>query len=257
MFCYNNLMKITVLVENNSRIDRYLVAEPALSLLIESDDKKILFDTGYSDIFLQNAKNLNIDLNNLTDVVLSHGHDDHSGGLRFFNPKNNKILFTAHPRIFDEKCDPDGTQYGCPLTKEELENKFRLNLTSSVFKIADNLYFLGEIENNTSNDKDDSALVYVYNKKLFIITGCSHSGIENIIKHAKNVTGIQEIYGILGGMHLINKSESELRDLGEYLQSEGVEYLAPCHCCDLKSKITLAKYLPVQEICTGDVIKFE
>ena len=62
-------MQITVLTENNARIDNYLLAEPALSLLIEFDDKKILFDTGYSDVFLKNANALNINLNDITDIV--------------------------------------------------------------------------------------------------------------------------------------------------------------------------------------------
>lgn len=70
-------MKITVLVDNNSRIDNYLLAEPALSLLIEHKDKKILFDTGFSNVFIQNAKALTIDLNNITDTVISHEHNDH------------------------------------------------------------------------------------------------------------------------------------------------------------------------------------
>ena len=105
-------MKITVLVENNSRIDNYLFAEPALSLLIEHKDNKILFDTGYSDIFLRNAKTLNIDLNSITDIVLSHGHNDHTGGLRFLCSNTSNIKLIAHPNIFDEKFETDGTPYG-------------------------------------------------------------------------------------------------------------------------------------------------
>ena len=85
-------MKITILVENNTRIDKYLLSEPALSLFIETENKKILFDTGYSDVFIKNAKTLDIDLNQITDIVLSHGHDDHTGGLRFFNPQNKNII---------------------------------------------------------------------------------------------------------------------------------------------------------------------
>ncbi len=247
-------MKITVLVDNNSRTDKYLLAEPALSLLIETEDKKILFDTGYSDVFLKNANTLNIDLNNITDIILSHGHDDHTGGLRFFNPSNKNILLTAHPRIFDEKYENDGTSYGCPLTPKELGNKFTLNLTSKVYKISKNLFFLGEIENNSSNDIDDSALVYIFDNKLFIIVGCSHAGITNIIEYAKKITGINKVYGILGGMHLVSYSEQELENLNKYFNSEQIEYIAPCHCCNLKSKIILSKNNSIQEICTGDLI---
>ena len=247
-------MKITILVENNTRIDKYLLSEPALSLFIETENKKILFDTGYSDVFIKNAKTLDIDLNQITDIILSHGHDDHTGGLRFFNPQNKNIILTAHPRIFDKKFDTDGTSYGCPITQKELENKFTLNLTPDIYKISENLYFLGEIENNTSNDIDDSALVYIFEKGLFIITGCSHSGIKNIIEYAKKITGINKIYGIIGGMHLITYSNEELKILSKYFKSEQIEYIAPCHCCDLKSKIILSKDSEIQEICTGDII---
>ena len=162
-------MKITVLVENNTRIDNYLLAEPALSLLIEHKDKKILFDTAYSDIFMQNAKKLGISLNKITDIVLSHGHNDHTGWLRFFRVNNPDIKLTAHPNIFDKKLEMDGMFYGCPVSKEELNSQFQLNLTQAPYYITDDLLFLGEVENNESDDIDDSALVYIMQKKLFIM----------------------------------------------------------------------------------------
>ena len=248
-------MKITVLVENSTRIDNYLLAEPALSLLIEADGRKILFDTGYSDIFLRNAKNLNIDLNNITDIVLSHGHDDHTGGLRYFSSETHNITFTAHPNIFDTKVDQNGIPYGCPVTKNYIEENFILNLTAEPYYLSSNLLFLGEIEKNSSDDTDDSALVYVMQDKLFIITGCSHSGIKNIINHAKKVTGIHKVYGILGGLHLIGAEEKDLNELGNFFSSEQIEYIAPCHCCDLKSKIILSQKNTIREICTGDIIE--
>ena len=246
-------MKITVLVENNTRIDNYLLAEPALSLLIELEGRKILFDTGYSDVFLKNARTLGIDLTDITDIVLSHGHDDHTGGLRYIKP-NKAVKLTAHPAIFDEKVDSFGIAYGCPVLNEYLENKFNLNLTNGIYNLTPEIICLGEIENNKSDDIDDSALAYVMQDKLFIITGCSHSGIINIINYAKKVTGINQIYGVLGGLHLLNVSDDILRELGEYFRSENIEYLAPCHCCDLRSKIVLSQKNFIQEVCAGDII---
>ena len=247
-------MKITVLVENTTRIDNYLLAEPALSLLIEHKDKKILFDAAYSDIFIHNAMTLGISLNNITDIVLSHGHNDHTGGLKFFSPNNSNIKLTAHPNIFDKKIDENGILYGCPISRDELEAQFQLNLTKTPYYITDDLLFLGEIENNRSNDIDDSALVYITQKGLLIITGCSHSGIINIINYAKKLTRVDKVYGVIGGFHLLDKTEAEIKMVSNFFKQENIEYLAPCHCCDLKSKIILSQDNDVKELCTGDTI---
>ncbi len=247
-------MKITVLVENNSRIDNYLLSEPAFSLLIEHEGKKILFDTGYSDVFLKNAKKLNIDLETVTDIVLSHGHNDHTRGLCSLKLNNKNIKLTAHPNIFDEKIGEDKIHYGCPISKEGLEKNYNLNLTSRACQVAPDLFFLGEIENNKTIDIDDSALVYIMQNKLFIITGCSHSGIINIVNYAKKITGIVEVYGILGGFHLVNKTDEEIEVISQFFENEKIEFLAPCHCCNLNSKIILSKRNKIKDICTGDIL---
>lgn len=248
------MIKITVLVENNSRIDNYLLAEPALSVLLEVENKNILFDTGYSDVFLKNAEKLNVDLSKVSDVVISHGHNDHTRGLSFWNLKNKNINLIAHPNIFDEKIGEDKIHYGCPVSKEQLEENFNVILTGKPYFLTENICFLGQIKNNNSCDIDDSALVYKTADGLIIITGCSHSGIINIINYAKKVIGINKIFAIFGGFHLVNKTDDEIEAIADFLQNENIKYLYPCHCCNLNSKIILAKYCDIKEVCTGDVI---
>ncbi|MFR8652958.1 MBL fold metallo-hydrolase [Megamonas funiformis] len=96
---------LNVLVDNNTFIDKYFLGEPALSYFIELDNKKILFDTGYSDIFLTNANKMNISLANLDYIVLSHGHSDYTGGLKSLLHKYNleKTKLIAHPQILYPK----------------------------------------------------------------------------------------------------------------------------------------------------------
>lgn len=249
-------MEITFLVENNSRIDRYFIAEPALSIYIETEGKKILFDCGYSDVFIKNAWKLSVNLENITDIIISHGHDDHTGGLKFLKLKNKNIKLTAHPNIFDSKIDCNNISYGCPVSKSALEQQFILNLTKDPYFLTKNLCFLGQIENNSSEDIDDSALVYKSPKGLVIITGCSHSGIINIIEYAKKVTGSNKIFAVVGGLHLLDMKQSKIKEITGYLKKEKVEFLYPCHCCDLKSKIVMAQELEIKEVCSGDSISF-
>jgi metal-dependent hydrolase (beta-lactamase superfamily II) len=88
-------MKLSVLVDNNTLIDRYFLGEPALSFFIEEDDKRILFDTGYSDAFIRNAEKMRIDLRNLDWVALSHGHVDHTWGVRPVEEKDIRAVQTV------------------------------------------------------------------------------------------------------------------------------------------------------------------
>ncbi|DAB10729.1 TPA: MBL fold metallo-hydrolase [Candidatus Gastranaerophilales bacterium HUM_15] len=248
-------MKITVLTENNSRIDNYLLSEPGLSLLIEAKYKKILFDTGYSDVFIKNAETLGLDFGDITDIVISHGHNDHTRGLTYFELRGVPLI--AHPNIFDTKIDENKIHYGCPISEEELGRKYRLNLTNRPFWLNNEFVFLGEIPENKSADIDDTALVHKTNEGIFIITGCSHSGIINIINYAKQVCRDERILGVLGGFHFLKKSKEELEEICSLMLKAGVnpEYpLYPCHCCDLKSKIIMSKFFNVQEVCTGDVL---
>ena len=95
-------MKLTVLVDNNTFIDQYYLGEPAVSYYIEDEEISLLFDTGYSDIVVSNAKLLNIDLEKLTHIALSHGHNDHTRGFMYLKDKYDlsQVKVIAHPDCF-------------------------------------------------------------------------------------------------------------------------------------------------------------
>ena len=101
-------MKLTVLTDNNTFIDQYYLGEPAVSYYIQEDGLNVLFDTGYSDVFIRNAKKMGIDLSLIDTLVLSHGHNDHSGGLKYLKEINNHFVLLCHPETFEYKEDENG-----------------------------------------------------------------------------------------------------------------------------------------------------
>lgn len=257
-------MKITVLVDNNTYIDNYYFAEPGLSFYIEDKNKKILFDTGYSDIFLLNAKKMNINLDKLTTIVISHGHNDHTGGLKYLKKiDTSKITMISHPGIYDKRFNK-GIEIGSPITKNKIKVKKYIE-TKKPYKITKNLYFLGEIErtnnfeakgigtlgnNKVDYVKDDSCLVYKTCEGLFIISACSHSGICNICEYAKKIFNDNRIIGIIGGFHLL-KNDSQLEKTIKYFKKNNIKELYPCHCVSLYAKAKMMKISNVHEVAVG------
>ena len=119
-------MKLKVLVDNNTFIDEYYLGEPAVSYYIEDEGAKILFDTGYSDAFIRNAESMNINLEDIDKVIISHGHNDHTGGLEYLvkNIHNKDIEIIAHPHCFYKKYF-EGNYIGTPISKEKIEKDYR------------------------------------------------------------------------------------------------------------------------------------
>ncbi len=268
-------MKLRVLVDNHTYIDQYYLGEPAVCYYIEDEEEKILFDTGYSDVFIRNAEKMGIDLNKVSTIAFSHGHNDHTGGFAFFQKKfdvsDKKVV--AHPDAFVEKYfkkeDFEKEEIGAPFSVEEMSGLCKLHLTVNPCLISKHITYLGEIpsyfdfekrsgigeqkiENGYAKDLvlDDTALVYQSKEGLFIITGCSHSGICNIIEHAKKVCGDERIIAVLGGFHMFHVDD-RLRKTIAYLESLNIKVLYPCHCVSFKVKAEMNQTLQVKEVGVG------
>lgn len=267
-------MKLTVLMDNNTYIDQYYLGEPAVSYYIEDGDVRMLLDCGYSDAFIRNAEAMEIDLSKLTHIVFSHGHDDHTRGLQFlheqFDLSNVEII--AHPDCFFPR-EEDGLGFGAPYVAEEVRGFAKLHLSAEPVWLTEQLVYLGQIADNFDFEKrppigkrscgtdcnsgwtddycyDDSALAYQSEEGLFIITGCSHSGICNITEQAKRLCGDHRIAGILGGFHLFDVGDRLVKTI-DYLQNCNIKDFYPCHCVSLKAKAKMMEKLGVEEVGVG------
>jgi 7,8-dihydropterin-6-yl-methyl-4-(beta-D-ribofuranosyl)aminobenzene 5'-phosphate synthase len=278
-------MKLTVLVDNNTLIDRYFLAEPALSMLIEEDGRRVLFDAGYSDAFLINARRKGIGLLDLDWVALSHGHLDHTWGLdalirHYLESASQGMAVSrprllAHPQAFATRRTGPHPEIGMLLAEDKLARHFELALTDAPVWLSGELVSLGEIPRRLAFETpvtigrredplgpvhdevpDDTALAHVGEDGLTIISGCAHAGICNTVEQARRVTGVERVRAIIGGFHLQGASADRLAATTEYLAALGLDALYPCHCTDLAAKIALAAGCPVREVGCGMEIVF-
>ncbi len=272
------MLKISVLVDNNALLEGYFLAEAGFSLWVECGGRKILFDTGFSGIFLNNARLMGIDAA-LPDVVaLSHGHSDHTWGLgALFREHAARALkvrpeLVCHPGALGRKrlCGADA---GMVIAPEVLGSFFELRLSRAAAEVAENLYWLGEIQPRITPRRavdetldggewrpdmclDDSALVYDGADGLVVITGCSHSGICNIVEQAKLVTGREKIADIIGGFHLRSGSDEEMRPILSYFRTAAPQRVHACHCTCFAARAALAAEFATDEMGVGSVLEF-
>ena len=256
MFGFWKKLKISILVENWV-CDIWLKWEWWLSMLIEMWKNKILWDTGLTDIFLDNAKKMKKDLEKIDLIVLSHFHDDHTWWIKNTTFANNKKVL-AHPRVFKKIWD-------------KIKGDYKKIESSEVYKISEDIYFLWEIERTTKFEKwkywkdkmlDDTALVIKTKKGIVIIAGCSHSGIVNICEYAKKVCNEDKIYWLIWWFHLLkmvwydNISDDQIKKTLEYLKEESIEKLYPMHCVDFEILSEMHKEFNIRKIYTWDIVEF-
>ena len=278
-------MKLTVLIDNNTLTDRYFLGEPGASYLIEDEGKKVLFDVGYSDAFITNARKLSIDLLDVDFVALSHSHLDHTWGLtpliRLYTEGMieklhvKKPTLVTHPLTLSARTIGDLPEIGSLLSEDKLSGYFHLELSREPVYLTKRLVFLGEIERTNEFEAknpigkilesgvekddfliDDSALAYKSSAGLVIITGCSHAGICNIVEYARKVCGDDRVVDIVGGFHLLNPSAEQLQGTIAYMESLCPSSVHACHCTDLNSKIALSRVVDLKEVGVGLALKY-
>ncbi len=258
-------IQITTLSENTANIG--LIGEWGLSILIEADGFKILFDTGQSFSVIHNAGALKIDLSTIDRVVLSHGHFDHTGGLREVLGQTGGIDIIAHPDTLKPKFairDDTEMPIGIPFSRQKLENLgARFNLTKEPVWITDDIVTSGEIPMLTDYEQVDTGLFVKDGKSLLpdpllddlsmaiktelglaVILGCAHRGMINTINHLQEVTGEDRVYCVIGGTHLLRATQERLTRTVADLRKTGIQRLGVSHCTGFDASCRLANEFP-------------
>lgn len=256
-------IQITTLSENTaSRLG--FVGEHGLSILIEADDYKVLLDTGLSFSAAYNAIALGLDLSQIDKIIFSHGHIDHTGGLLYILKMMKKqVEIIAHPDIWAAKyafIEGKEVYAGVPYRKEAAETlgaSFRLSkdpvwisnnivtsgeipILSEYEKVDPNNYVKEEGELRGDPLWDDQAVFIKSDKGLIVFLGCAHRGIINTIKHAQKLTGVETIYAVIGGTHLMVASPQRMDLTIAELERLGIQQLGASHCTGLPASARLA-----------------
>jgi 7,8-dihydropterin-6-yl-methyl-4-(beta-D-ribofuranosyl)aminobenzene 5'-phosphate synthase len=260
-------LKITVLVTNLAGDPHEGDGEWGYSALVEVDGRKILYDTGSSaDMVLRNAKALKIDLSDVEEVVLSHNHYDHVGGLMALRRELAKINPRAMSRVhvgagvFEPRLNASGEdQNGLRLIKSDYL------ATGGVFVIHDKqtelfpgMWLTGPVPRPNSeknwtpglwlatpkglvedNVPEDSALLFDTDQGMIILTGCAHAGIVNITEYARSILGVRPILAVIGGLHLFAASDEVLAWTGAKLKAYEMQSLLAGHCTGIEAAYRL------------------
>lgn len=273
-------LRIITLSDNVNTGHTDVEAEFGLSVLIQKGDTQLLFDTGKGGKFVDNARKMNVDLNTVKSILLSHAHYDHCGGLmRYLNEfgAEGRTLYIkdcffegAKDKCYDDaigvKLDfTNGTPgyfgVGIDFTAEQLTEKgLKINyLTENMMKIADGITAYGSFTRVPLDPKmqvkvDDThfwvdnfdeelAVAIDTSKGLVIITGCSHTGVVNIVKEIQQRSG-KNVYAVIGGYHLLDSTEKQIQDCINLFKKLGIKHLGLAHCIGPVARKMFLEQLP-------------
>jgi len=246
---------ISTIAENTASWLGFL-AEWGISVLVETDDTSVLLDTGRSIVAAHNALLMDIDLQKIGTIVFSHGHEDHTGGLvNLLKLRKTPIEVIAHPDVWAEKYwqVSEGGKYdyiGIPYARdlaESLGASFRLS--EEPVWITEQIVTSGEIPMITDYEtidtsayvktdtgfspdplRDDLSLFIKSDRGLIVIAGCAHRGIINTLLHAQKLTGCEDIYAVIGGIHLVSATNERLQRTIEEFKRLNIQKIGVSHC---------------------------
>ncbi len=234
-------LKIQILFDNVPKEPDF---ETALgySCLINLDNNFLLFDTGADPSILKhNLEKAKINLKKIPFLVLSHYHWDHVGGLETVLNLNPEI------EIYAGSSFAKDIKLGFPQAKVNA-------ISREPFKITEQFYVTGELEGPPL----ENSLVIDTPKGLVIITGCAHPGLKKILTRALQIKN-KKIFLLMGGFHLVSKTESEILEIIQFIKNLNVEYVAPSHCTgDLALKLFKDRFSEkFIKVGAGSILKFE
>ncbi|MBP2146639.1 7,8-dihydropterin-6-yl-methyl-4-(beta-D-ribofuranosyl)aminobenzene 5'-phosphate synthase [Methanofollis sp. W23] len=269
-------MDITLLCDNTVLTDHYYLGEPGLSVHIKDQETEVLFDLGYSDVFLRNALAMGIAPCDAEYVVFSHCHLDHTWGLgpllrhHVTTWSKKKPEFLGHPALF-RSVQFDGDEIGMVASEETLARYGTVRLSHTPVEITDEIVFLGEIprrfcfEGRTAIGTsegvpdlvpDDTALACRTDDGLVVVTGCAHAGICATVEYAREVSGEEKVADVIGGFHLLDASPAQIEATCRYFGDLGADQIHPCHCTGLPATLALARVAKVCETGVGLRLSF-
>jgi 7,8-dihydropterin-6-yl-methyl-4-(beta-D-ribofuranosyl)aminobenzene 5'-phosphate synthase len=276
--------KVTVVCDN--MISRPgLLGQHGLSMVIEKDGESYLFDTGQRLSLSLNLKALGKNPRGLKKVFISHGHYDHTGGLKWLVRKTGRVEIIAHSSVFSrhmlsdrEKPEKLPTVIGVPWGRQDLERlgaEFRLIDRSE--EVVPGIMFLtgieGPAEGKPRDDRlvlqegdrfigdpveDDASLILHTGKGPVLLLGCAHSGVLNILDYVQGKLGVIKLHAVIGGTHLMFYGLQYIPDFIERLDRLSVDLVGVSHCTGLAATIELAKLLgdKVRVASAGSVFIF-